>query len=166
MAVSSTVILFSLPPHRDLLPPLFFLLHQVDKLVLPRDEHLRIAIVIFIVPFVVNVSTPVSLSALSCCQICQSIQLIMNMHSPLPPPSPSPTLPFSHPPPPTQVVMFWIVDSILMRKKHKPTTVVHFHRNQCNNHHYDHIPSEDSDSSTSDCSVTMETRHSDSNVER
>ena len=89
MAVSSTVILFSLPPHRDLLPPLSFLLHQVDKLVLPRDEHLRIAIVIFIVPFVVNVSTPVSLSALSCCQIRQSIQLIMNMHSPLLLPSPS-----------------------------------------------------------------------------
>ena len=65
----------------------------------------------------------------------------------------------------TQVVMFWIVDSILMRKKHKPSTVVHFHRNQCN-HQYDHVPSEDSDSSPSDCSVTMETRHSDSNVER
>ena len=32
--------------------------HQVDKLILPRDEHLRIAIVIFIVPFIVNVSTP------------------------------------------------------------------------------------------------------------
>ena len=29
--------------------------HQVDKLILPRDEHLRIAIVIFIVPFIVNV---------------------------------------------------------------------------------------------------------------
>ena len=28
---------------------------EVDKLILPRDEHLRIAIVIFIVPFIVNV---------------------------------------------------------------------------------------------------------------
>lgn len=138
----------------ELLPPLSFLLHQVDKLVLPRDEHLRIAIVIFIVPFVVNVSTPGPWQSVSS-------QLVPDM--------PVYTADNEHalpPSPPTQVVMFWIVDSILMRKKRKPDTVVHFHRNQCNNHHYDHVPSEDSDSSTSECSVTMETRHSDSNVER
>ena len=39
-------------------PQISLLQHQVDKLILPRDEHLRIAIVIFIVPFIVNVSTP------------------------------------------------------------------------------------------------------------
>ena len=46
------------PPPSLSLSTMTLLQHQVDKLILPRDEHLRIAIVIFIVPFIVNVSTP------------------------------------------------------------------------------------------------------------
>lgn len=92
---------------------------------LPGNEKVKIAVVIFIVPFFVNVSFCTSFVVPHCSQLM------------------------------FQVIMFWIVDSILMRKRSSPAAKepsVHYHKPEVK---YNKLKA--AEESFSDCEVTVQT---------